>query len=396
MPPTLSPEPQAQDCVDWLGRLVAFDTTSRNSNLELIECVREAIEPLGARTRLTGNDEGTKANLWATFGPDGPGGIVLSGHTDVVPVDGQDWSSDPFAMEERDGRLYGRGTADMKGFVACATAHAARFASLDLKTPIHFAFSYDEEVGCVGVQGLVRDVADNLPRPAAVVVGEPTMMKLVGGNKGGRSWDVTVTGLDGHSSLPALGANAIMGAAKIISFAQDLQGELVKRGDPDNGFEPYYTTVDCGLIEGGTAHNIIPARCRFTLGFRTVPGDDADALEAELRAFIEAEVEPRLRSVNPDGGVTLSRRHDLPPFAPDETSDAETLIRRLTGLNESGRVAYGTEAGHFQAAGMPCVIFGPGDIRQAHLPDEFIAVAQMEACHDFMVKLGDHCARTAP
>ena len=396
MSDALSATPTARDCIQTLDRLVGFDTTSRNSNLELIDYVRERIEPLGARVRLTHDENGGKANLWATFGPDGPGGIVLSGHTDVVPVDGQDWSSDPFAMEERGGRLYGRGTADMKGFVACATAHAARFAALDLKTPVHFAFSYDEEVGCVGVQGLVRDVADNLPRPAAVVVGEPTMMKLVGGNKGGRSWDVTVTGLDGHSSLPALGANAIMGAAKIIAFAEALQGELVERGDPHNGFEPHYTTIDCGVIEGGTAHNIIPAQCRFSLGFRTVPGDDADALEAELRAFIEAQVEPRLKQVNPQGGVTLRQRHDLPPFAPDETSDAEQLIRRLTGLNESGRVAYGTEAGHFQAAGMACVIFGPGDIRQAHLPDEFIAVSQMEACHDFMVKLGDHCAGNAP
>ena len=214
----LNANPTSQDCIDALGRLVAFDTTSRNSNLDLIEFIRKELATAGIDSRLTFNNEKTKANLWATIGPKDRGGIVLSGHTDVVPVDGQDWACDPFAMEERDGKLYGRGTADMKGFVACVFTHARRMAELDLKTPLHFAFSYDEEVGCTGVQGLVADMHDNLPTPMAVIVGEPTLMQIVGGHKGGRSYKTTVRGVDGHSSAPDLGANAIFAAAKIVNL----------------------------------------------------------------------------------------------------------------------------------------------------------------------------------
>lgn len=383
----LQPTPTAQDCIDMLGKLVSFDTTSRNSNLALIEFVRSELTAIGVDARLTFNDDQTKANLWATMGPTDVGGVVLSGHTDVVPVDGQNWTSDPFELNERDGRLFARGTCDMKGFVACSLAHARAMVDADLKIPIHFAFSYDEEVGCVGVQGLIEDMRDNLPTPLAVIVGEPTSMQIVGAHKGGHSYRTTVHGLDGHSSAPDLGANAIFHAARIITFIEDLSQRLKQESDPDNGFTPHYTTVDCGLIEGGTAGNIIPARCGFSWGFRNVPGDDTHRLAQEVFDFVEAEIEPKLKAVSDTCGVVHELRHYLPAMIPDEQSPAETLLRHLTGLNQSGRVAYGTEAAHFQTAGVPGVIFGPGSIKQAHLPDEYIDVSQMEACHDFIGKL---------
>ncbi len=391
----LNSSPTARDCIDMLGKLVSFDTTSRNSNLALIEFVREELAAIGVESRLTFNEDRSKANLWATMGPQDVGGVVLSGHTDVVPVDGQDWSSDPFELHEREGRLFARGTCDMKGFVACSLAHAKAMVDADLKTPLHFAFSYDEEVGCTGVKGLIEDMRDNLPAPLAVIVGEPTSMQIVGAHKGGHSYMTTVYGLDGHSSAPDLGANAIFYAARILGFIENLSIRLKQTSDPDNGFTPHYTTVDCGTIEGGTAQNIIPASCQFGWGFRNIPGDDTDLLAQEVFDFVEAEIEPHLKAVSPSCGVTHELRHHLPAMIPDEQSPAETLLRHLTGLNQSGRVAYGTEAARFQTAGVPGVIFGPGSIKQAHLPDEYIDVSQMEACHDFMLKLTNWAANNS-
>ncbi len=393
----ISTTPLVADCIAMLGKLVTFDTTSRNSNLELIEFIRSELDGIGVESRLTFNSEKTKANLWATIGnsdkrEDSKGGVVLSGHTDVVPVDGQEWRSDPFKLEEREGRLYGRGSADMKGFIACALAHAKRMSKAELKTPIHFAFSYDEEVGCIGVHGLIEDMRQNLPTPLAVIVGEPTSMQIIGGNKGSQGYFTTIHGIDGHSSLPHLGANAIMAAGRIIAFLYEMQERLKKSADPKNGFDPYYTTIDCGLIEGGTAANIIPAHCKFHWGFRNIPQDDVDMLVKEVMDFIRLEIEPGLKATSEQAGVSHVRRHNVPGLSPDGQSPAEMLIRHLTGLNESGRVSYGTEAGLFQQAGVPGVIFGPGSIEQAHLADEFIATDQMKACHDFMIKLTDWAA----
>ena len=388
----MSDMPTTEDCIAWLERLVRFDTTSRNSNLALIEDVRGALEGLGYETRLTFNDERTKANLWATTGPKERGAIVLSGHTDVVPVDDQDWASDPFRLDRRNGRLYGRGAADMKGFIACVMAHAARMAAADLRTPLSFAFSYDEEVGCTGVQGLIADMEENLPSPLAVIVGEPTSMQIVGGHKGGRGFHVRVDGVDGHSSDPDKGASAIFAAARIIAQAEAMQERFRRDTDPSNGFEPYFTTVNVGTIEGGTAHNVIPALCEFIVSFRNTPDVSQDDLEREFREWVAAEVEPGLKAVSQAAGVSIEKRFELPAMVPDEDSPAETLLRHLTGLNESGRVAYGTEAAHFQRAGVPGVIFGPGSIEQAHLPDEWIAVDQLAACNAFLGKLTDWAA----
>ncbi len=381
-----------QESIDLLASLVAFDTTSSNSNLQLIEFVGDYLQQQGLNSRLTYNQAGNKANLWVTIGPDIEGGVVLSGHTDVVPVTGQVWSSDPFTMDNRDGKLYGRGTADMKGFVACALAHSAYYKSLALKIPLHFAFSYDEEVGCIGVGGLIRDVTENLPIPRAVIVGEPTGMNIIGGNKGGRNFNTIVNGIDGHSSLPELGANAIIAATRIINKLVEMQERLKAESDPDNGFTPPYTTLDLGLISGGTASNIIPARCEFAWGFRGLPSEDVDALEAEVRSFIDQEVLPELQAISSATSIVTELMCDVPALIPDETSAAEQLVRHLSCLNSSGRVCYGTEAGLFQKAGISGVIFGPGNIEQAHLPDEFVTIQQMQKCCNFLTRLGDWAA----
>ncbi|MBX2826137.1 MAG: acetylornithine deacetylase [Gammaproteobacteria bacterium] len=382
-------KPLNEQCIDRLAELVAFDTTSSLSNLELISFIGDYLETRGIAHRLTFNTDKTKANLWATLGPVDRGGVVLSGHTDVVPVAGQHWSSNPFKLDHRNDRLYARGTADMKGFIACALAHTDEFLARDLKVPIHFAFSYDEEVGCLGVRELIQDVEANLPTPVAVIVGEPTSMKIIGGTKGGRSFKTTVTGVDGHSSLPDLGANAILAASNIIQHLVDVQENLKKQADPDNGFVPYYSTLDLGLISGGTATNIIPANCEFHWGFRSLPFQDMDALESGIRTFIADEVEPALKQISPTAGVTTELTSDVPPLCPDEQSSAEQVVRHISRLNASGRVSYATEAGHFQNAGIPGVIFGPGSIEQAHLPDEYIEVSQINACSDFLTRLAD-------
>lgn len=387
----MTAKPTTDDCIAWLERLVAFDTTSRLSNLDLIHDAQGALELLGFSTRLTHNEERTKANLWATVGPRDAGGIVLSGHTDVVPVDGQDWASDPFRLDRRDDRLYGRGAADMKGFIAVAMAHAARMAEAPLRCPFHFAFSFDEEVGCTGVKHLIADL-DNVPAPQAVIVGEPTSMRIVGGHKGGQGFALHVTGVDGHSSDPDAGASAVFAAARIVRFLEDLQERFRAEADPANGFTPPFTTINVGRIEGGVAHNIIPLHCDLLVSFRNTPDVAVDEAVEPMMAFIRDEIEPALKRVSPEAGVTVTPGHDLPALAPDESSPAERVLRHITGQNASGRVSYGTEASRFQAVGLPAAVFGPGSIDQAHRPDEWIAVDQIAQCNAFMADLTDWAA----
>lgn len=385
-----------------LGEIVAFDTTSRESNLALIEHIQSYLENLGIESRLTHDKTGTKANLWATIGPDSPGGIVLSGHLDVVPVDGQDWSQDAFAMWQLDDKLHGRGVVDMKGFIAIALALTPLMLKADLKIPIHFAFSYDEEIGCIGVRGLIKDVTENLPLPRAVIVGEPTSMKIIGGHKGSRSLKSVVRGVPAHSSDPRLGSNSIMAAAKIVSYLEALQKELADNADPNSPFDPPYTTIDLGLISGGTANNIIPEFTTINWGMRIVPTDDGEAIENRVRNFISTEVEPDLVTVDsfdepaPQAGVTTTLYNVVPPLVPDTSSAAEQLIRHLTGLNNSGVVSFGTEAGLFQEVGIPTVVFGPGSIAQAHQPDEFIEISQIKECIDFVYQLVDWAQQDNP
>lgn len=375
-------------------RLIAFDTTSRNSNLALIEDVKRYLGDLGIPARLTYDDDGGKANLWCTFGPQERGGIVLSGHTDVVPVDGQEWTTDPFSLTRRGDRLFGRGACDMKAFVAIALSLAPEMAAAKLQVPIHFAFSYDEEVGCIGVQRIVDDVVANLPLPRAVIVGEPTEMKLIGGNKGTRIYKTRVTGVPGHSSDPRHGVNAITAASRMIAFIDDLGREIAANPQADSPFDPPYTTLTVGVIGGGTAHNIIPEFCDITWGMRLLPDDDGDVYENRIRAYCTDVLEPPMKAIADHTGFEHAKLVDSAGLRPDHESAAETLVRQLTGLNQSSVVSFGTEAGTFQRAGMPAVIFGPGSIDQAHKADEFIAVDQVAQCVDFMVDLIDW-AKTA-
>ena len=382
-----------QTTISILGEIIAFDTTSRESNLELIDHIQSYLNNLGVDSRLTHDSTGTKANLWATIGPETTGGIVLSGHIDVVPVDGQDWSQPPFTMWDNDDKLFGRGVVDMKGFVAAALALVPLMLKADLKIPIHFAFSYDEEVGCVGVRGLIKDVTENLPLPRAVIVGEPTSMKIIGGHKGSRSLVSEVRGVPAHSSDPRLGSNSIMAAARLITFLENLQKELADHADPACPFDPPYTTIDLGKVIGGTANNIIPEFTSVNWGMRIVPTDDGEAIENRVRKFIDEEINLQLKHVPAldepaaQAGVTTTLYNVVPPLVPDTASAAEQLIRHLTGLNNSGVVSFGTEAGLFQEVGIPTVVFGPGSITQAHQPDEFIEISQVKECIDFIYQL---------
>jgi acetylornithine deacetylase len=375
--------------LDMVRRLVAFDTVSARSNLELIHYVRDYLKGLGIESRLTFDAAGSKANLLAMIGPNVAGGIVLSGHTDVVPVAGQPWESDPFSVVERGGCLYGRGTADMKSFLAIALALTPEFQAARLRVPIYLALSYDEEVGCLGVGGLLRDMAAALPRPACAIIGEPTMMRLINRHKGFYAFTTTVTGRDGHSSGPHRGVNAVAYAAEIIAFLSHLGEEIARNGPFDDGFDPPYTTVNVGTIGGGTAVNIIARQCAFAWEFRPIPGFDTPSVRRRLDAFVAETILPRMRAVAPEAEVVTALDSGSPPLVPEPDSPAEALVRRLTGANTTGAVSFGTEASLFQEAGIPTVICGPGSIAQAHQPNEFIALDQIEACIAFLRKLKD-------
>ena len=380
--------------IAMIERLIAFDTTSHLSNLALIDDVRAYLKGHGVESRLTYNDEKTKANLYATIGPKGAGGVVLSGHTDVVPVAGQNWTSDPFKVRRDGGRLYGRGTSDMKSFIAVALHLLPELVKRNLKTPIHFAFSYDEEVGCHGARPLIRDILDNLPKPKVVIVGEPTMMKLINQHKGAAAFRVSIHGLEGHSSGPERGVNANFVAVRLISEILRIQDELIAAADPKNGFQPPYPTFNVGTIKGGTSGNIIPNHCEFALELRVLPGQTTDPIVDRIKAFAANKLLPEMKKVTANADIHFHKHGEIPPLSPWPDSPAEALIRLITGLNEAGAVPYGTEAGLFQEGGMPTVIFGPGDIAQAHQADEFIDVSQVEACEVFMSKLFDWAEKT--
>ncbi|NQY39869.1 MAG: acetylornithine deacetylase [Henriciella sp.] len=361
---------------DRLAKLISFDTTSRNSNLDLITWVEEQLIPLGFDCRRIENSEGNKSNLWARIGPDVPGGLVLSGHSDVVPVDGQHWDTDPFDMTEINGRLFGRGTSDMKGFLALCLAFAPKFATLDLKKPIHFAFSYDEEVGCQGAPLMIDDMVERGARPDAVWVGEPTLWQVVSGHKGIMLTKVVVTGREAHSSLPHLGVSANGEAVDLMMVLRDIERDLAANADPDSPFDPPYPTLSIGELHGGTATNILARECEFHFDLRCPPGYDPDEI---LAPFLKAaaEKDAALKARYPECGVEVTKYTDVPGLAPGENNAAETLVRALTGDNALRAVAYATEAGQFHQAGMAAVICGPGSIDQAHKPNEFVDKAQL-------------------
>jgi acetylornithine deacetylase len=369
--------------LDLVKELIAFDTTSRDSNLALIDHAQALLEKSGARCRRIYDATGKKANLFATIGPDGDGGYVLSGHTDVVPVDGQDWSSDPFRPEVRDGKLYGRGACDMKGFIGTALALAPQMAKV--KRPIHFALSYDEEVGCVGVTGLLEDLKAQGIKPALAIVGEPTLMKIVGAHKGGAKMVTTCCGREGHSSAPDKGANAVMMAGEFMNALENVQGEL--RPDADARFDPPYSTVQATVVRGGTAVNILAKQAEVTWEYRCLPDRDPQKIIERVRALTETDVLPKYRRRAAEAAFNTQVHAQYPGLAMDEESPAVLLARELTGANQVEAVAYGTEAGHFQRYGIPAVICGPGSIDQAHRPDEFCELSELAACEAFLKKV---------
>jgi acetylornithine deacetylase len=371
--------------LDLVKDLIAFDTTSRDSNLALIDYAQGLLEKAGARCRRTFDASGQKANLFATFGPDSDGGFVLSGHTDVVPVDGQDWSSDPFKPEVRDGLLFGRGASDMKGFIGVALALASDIGKARLTRPVHFALSYDEEVGCVGVKGLLDDLKAQNLKPALAIIGEPTLMKIVGAHKGGAKLVTRCCGREAHSSGPEKGANAVMMAGEFVALLDSVWDEL--RADSDSRFDPPHSTVQATVIHGGTAVNILAKEAEVTWEYRCLPDRDPERIIARVKSRAAAEVLPKYRRRAPEAALTTELQAQYPGLTMDEDSPAILLARELTGANQVEAVAYGTEAGHFQSYGIPAVICGPGSIEQAHRPDEFCALSELEACEKFLRKL---------
>jgi acetylornithine deacetylase len=373
--------------IEELGRLVAFDTTSRDSNLDLIAHVEALLARLGVESRRVANADGSKANLLATIGPMVEGGVVLSGHTDVVPVDGQAWTSPPFVVERRDGRLYGRGTCDMKGFLALALAAAPDLAAARLARPVHLAFSYDEEIGCLGAPDLIAEIAASVPKPAAIIIGEPTDMEAVSGHKGVTSFKVTVSGHEAHSSLTHLGVSANMAAVRLMAALVALSERLAREADADSPFLPKGSSLTIGVINGGTALNILARRCVFGFDLRTPPGQDPMVLLAGFFAEAEA-LDAEMKARFADAGVLVERRSNVPALAPEPDGAAEAFARRLAGDNGPPRVvSYAAEAGQFQRAGYSVVICGPGSIDQAHQPDEYVEVAQIERGAAFMGRL---------
>jgi acetylornithine deacetylase len=376
--------------LEIVKRLIAFDTTSRNSNLALIEFAAGILEAAGAKTRLTRDDTGSKANLFATLGPEREGGYVLSGHTDVVPVDGQNWSSDPFVPTLKEAKLYGRGTADMKGFIGTALALVDEFRELDLHRPIHFAFSYDEEVGCLGVRRLLEDLAANKIRPALALIGEPTMMRVVGAHKSGSVVETVAVGREGHSSAPGAGASAVMMAGEFIGMLASLGQELM--GDRDEYFDPPYTTIQANIVSGGTAVNVLAKEARVLWEYRGLPDRDAASLVSRAESRANAEIVPRYRAGAQEACFRTHVRAAYPGLIRDVNSPAVRLACRVLGQNDVLAVSYGTEAGLFQRAGISAVICGPGSIGEAHRADEFVSLDQLEACADFLRRVGQLAA----
>jgi acetylornithine deacetylase len=377
------------DAVAILEKLVGFDTVSANSNLALIEWVVDYLEGYGVKSTLTRDAAGAKANLFATIGPGDRGGVILSGHTDVVPVAGQAWESDPFRLTERDGQLFGRGTADMKGFIALALALAPQAISRPLQRPLHLALSYDEEVGCLGVPGLIRELPQGPARPLLAIIGEPSEMRVANAHKGIQFLRTAVTGHEAHSSAPEHGVNAITAAAEIIAEIGRRAIECRAAAKPESRFDPPYTSFNVGRIEGGTAVNIIARNCAFEWEFRTIPGEDDAAPRRRIEQFVERELLPRMRAGFPDADIITETAALVPPLVPDPGSPAEMLARELTGANETTTIAFATEAGLFQMAGIPAVICGPGSIEVAHKPNEYITRDQLGAGGAFLDRLLD-------
>jgi acetylornithine deacetylase len=378
---------------EMLARLVAFPSVSTSSNLDIIGFCRDWLNSHGVESHVVMSPEGDKANLYATIGPQVEGGIVLSGHTDVVPVEGQNWSTDPWTLTERNGRLYGRGATDMKGFDALVLALVPEMVRAPLKRPVHIALSYDEEIACRGAPSMVQAMARSIPAPSAVIVGEPTRHAVVTGHKASVQLRTQVTGYAVHSSRIDQGVSAVMNAARLITWHEDVMEENRRRLDPENPFEPPYTTLHCGMMAGGNAANVVSSSAWFFSDIRAIPTESPMDYLARYEAYIRDVVEPRMKAIAPDTGIAVEVIAEVPGLKPETDGAAERLMRRLTGDNGIHVVSYGTEAGLFQRVGWSTVVCGPGDIAQAHQPDEYIEVSEFQAGEAVLRRLiADLCA----
>jgi acetylornithine deacetylase len=386
----LAAQPQS---LEMIRKLVAFDTTSRNSNLELIDFVRNHLEGEGIDTILVPDETGKKANLYATVGPEDKPGIALSGHTDVVPVDGQDWSSDPWNLIERDDRIYGRGACDMKGFLGCVLNAVPQFRRTRLDTPLHLLFSFDEEVGCIGVRRALKVIADLPIRPKGCIIGEPTSMQVAIAHKGKKSVRAHVHGKECHSSLAPQGVNAVEYAAEAIAFLKRMGRRFAAEGPFDREYDVPHTTVHTGVIHGGTALNIVPKDCHFDFEFRHLPVQDPEKLYAEFMAFVDSELLPQMRAVAPETGFGFQPLSNLPGLDTPEEAEITTLAKGLTLANGTTKIAFGTEGGLISDIEIPTVICGPGSIEQAHKPDEYCAIDQIAQCETFLERLRGKLAK---
>ncbi|MCC0042834.1 MAG: acetylornithine deacetylase [Brucellaceae bacterium] len=370
-----------------LGELISFPTVSADSNLELIAYAADLLSEAGAALSISRDETGAKANLFATLGPHVDGGIVLSGHTDVVPVDDQEWTGDPFVMDERGGLLYGRGTCDMKGFIAACLAMAPAYAKLDLKRPVHFAFTYDEETGCFGARALMAEIAKADFRPSVAIIGEPTSMRVIEGHKGCYEYTTEFIGREGHGSQPDLGVNAVEYAVRYIGKLLDIGEHLKGRAPPQSRFDPPWTTIQVGRIAGGAARNVIAGRCEVEWEMRPVQDTDVSFVKSDIEAYVDGVLKPAMKAVSPGADVITHTIGEVEGLQVASESEARDIVFELTGAAEADVVAFGTEAGLFQAAGMSAVICGPGSIEQAHKPDEYIALDQLQACLDMLDRL---------
>ena len=371
---------QLQNTVDLLAELVAYPTISTDSNLALINFAANILEALGAKVRVSPDKVGTKANLFATLGPETDGGIVLSGHSDVVPVEGQDWTSYPFLMRQADGKLFGRGTCDMKGFIAASLAMAQQYATLPLIRPVHFAFTHDEETGCLGARALVKELRDIGMKPSACIIGEPTLMRIIEGHKGCYEYTVEFSGLAGHGSVPDAGVSAVEYAVRYVGYLMSLRPELVSRCPENSPFDPPHTTLQVGSVKGGIAHNVIADKCSVDWEMRPVRVSDADFVKTRVQQHVEQELLPAMRAVHPAADIVTHIMGEVTGLEKMPDSEAVRLVSELTGANSTDFVCFGTEAGLFQQIGIPAVVCGPGSIEQAHKPDEFVELDQLDQC----------------
>ncbi len=377
-----------EDTVDLLDRLVSYPTISTDSNVDMIGDLAEYLAGLGARGEVFADESGTKANLFATLGPEGPGGILLSGHSDVVPVADQDWTSEPFVLRREGDKLFGRGTCDMKGFIAASLVMARRYADLSLTRPVHFAFTHDEETGCIGARALVPELKARGLRPDIAIIGEPTEMRVIEGHKGCCEYNTQFSGLEGHGSDPDAGVNAVEYAVRYVGRLLTLRAELIARAPSGSRFRPAHTTLNIGRIAGGVAHNVIAGRAEVDWEMRPVQQIDIDFVKTTLAAYIETELLPAMRAVHPAADITTQTLGEVTGLEPMAENAARDLVADLTGANSADVVPFGTEAGLFQEMGMDVVVCGPGSIAQAHKADEFVSLDQLQQCLTMLDRLG--------